>query len=168
LCKGCSGYQIAAAPAALAARVTAAVSWVLPMASLSAAFASVKHATVQQSNVSTITPQSRASASSTGDACTEPAMAGASGTAVAALSANDDSAWHGSNTSERCSTTILLQGNCTAWIVLSDLQLCFKPILDIRADALHSDCTCFGTTGSCTELLKQGIGQEDCSIDEAW
>ncbi len=95
-------------------------------------------------------------------------MAGASGTAVAALSANDDSAWHGSNTGERCSTTILLQGNCTACIVLSDLQQCFKTTLDIWADALDSDCTCFGITGSCTEFLKQGIGQEDYSTDEAW
>ncbi len=84
-----SGSQIAAARAVLAARVTAAVSWLLPVASLSAAVASGKQATVQQSNVSTTQPQSRASVSSTVDACAEPPVAGASGTAVAALSAND-------------------------------------------------------------------------------
>ena len=50
-----SGSQIAAA---LAARVTAALSQLLAVASLSAAAAIVKQATVQQSNVSTTQPQS--------------------------------------------------------------------------------------------------------------
>ena len=77
-----SGSQIAAA---LAARVTAALSQLLPVASLSAAVAIVKQVTVQQINVSTTQPQSRASASSR----RSPPVAGASGTAVAALSAND-------------------------------------------------------------------------------
>ncbi len=81
--------QIAAAPAALAARVPAAVSWLLPWASLTAAVASVKQATVQQSNVSTTQLQPRASASSAVDVCAKPPVAGASGIAVAALSAYD-------------------------------------------------------------------------------
>ena len=86
-----SGSQIAAARAVLAARVTAAVSWLLPVASLSAAVASGKQATVQQSNVSTTQPQTRALASSTVDARAEFQVAGAWGTAVAAFSANDSS-----------------------------------------------------------------------------
>ncbi len=60
-------------------------------ASLSAAVANVNQATVQQSNVSTTQPQTRALASSTVDARAEFQVAGAWGTAVAAFSANDSS-----------------------------------------------------------------------------
>ena len=107
-----SGSQTAATSAMLAARFSPAVSWVVAVASLSAAVASVKQASAAEQCVNTATTKSfslfysRHLCRASSGWCRRNSCWSLECKCI-------DLAWHGSNTGEQRSITILLQGNCT-------------------------------------------------------